>query len=258
MLIDTHAHLDQEEFAADRCEVLQRARQVGVSAILAVGITAESSEQTVRLAEEHRELYAAVGIHPNYCGQAAGGDWSRIEGLIMRRPVVAIGETGLDRHWDFTPLATQQEFFDRHLLLSQRTDRPVVIHCREAETEVLDMLRAARGRGPLRGVMHAFGGSLETAQEAIELGLHVSFAGSLTFKKSDVLRAVASELPGDRILIETDSPYLSPQPLRGRRNEPAHIVHTAQCLADVRGTTFDQIAAQTSENARRLFGLAEA
>jgi TatD DNase family protein len=173
--------------------------------------------------------------------------------------VVAIGETGLDRHWDFTPFAVQQDFFDRHLRLAQERGLPLVIHCREAEADVLAMLGEAARRGPLKGVLHAFSGDRAFAEACLALGLDLSFAGAVTYtnKKFASLREVAASAPGDRILIETDSPYLVPHPLRGRekRNEPAHLVLTAQCLAELRGQPVAELAAQTTANARRLFGL---
>ena len=200
-------------------------------------------------------VYAAVGIQPNYCAQAAEGDWPRVLDLVGRPRVVAVGETGLDRHWDYTPFDVQQDYFDRHLRLSQQTGLPFIVHTRESDADVLAMLREARLRGPLTGVMHSFTGTSETAAECLELGLYISFAGMVTFKKSDALRGVAKAIPQDRILIETDSPYLSPHPLRGPRNEPARLVHTAECLARERGVSLDEFAAQTTANARRLFRL---
>jgi TatD DNase family protein len=168
--------------------------------------------------------------------------------------VVALGETGLDHYWDYTPRQVQQDYFDRHIRLSQARDLPLVIHMRDCEPEIVSMLRGGRGRGPLRGVMHSFTGTTETAAECLELGLYISFAGMVTYKKSEQLRRVAAIVPPDRLLIETDSPYLSPEPNRGRRpNEPAWIVHTARCLAEVRGTTVEELATQTTDNARRLF-----
>jgi len=252
-LFDTHAHLDQEEFDADRPDVLVRARRAGVSTIVAVGATAASSEACVALAAVEEGMFAAVGVQPNYCAQAAAEDWQRVLDLVSRPRVVAIGETGLDRYWDYTPFDVQQDYFDRHLRLSQQTGLPFIVHTRESDADVLAMLREARARGPLAGVMHSFTGSCETAAECLELGLYISFAGMVTFKKSDALREVAKTILADRILIETDSPYLSPHPLRGKRNEPAHLVHTAECLARERGQTLEEFADQTTANARRLF-----
>jgi len=254
-LFDTHAHLDQAEFDEDRSEVIQRARQAGVEAIVAVGCTADSSAAAVRLAQQYDIVLAAVGIQPNYCAEAAPGDWDRIEQLLDAPKVVALGETGLDRHWNYAPFELQQEYFARHLRLAQERDLPVVIHTRQSDADVVKMLRAAAERGPLTGVMHSFTGTAETAAECIALGMHISFAGMVTFKKSADLRAVAEGVPADRILIETDSPYLSPHPRRGRRNEPAHVAHTARCLAEARGESFEEFCAGTTTNARRLFGI---
>ncbi|HUY93575.1 MAG TPA: TatD family hydrolase [Pirellulales bacterium] len=254
-LFDTHAHLDQGEFDEDRAEVLARARQAGVTTIMAVGVTAASSAACVALAAAEEGVFAAVGIQPNYCAQAAAGDWRQIVDLAAGPRVAALGETGLDRHWDDSPFDVQQDYFDRHLRLSQQTGLPFIVHTRESDADVLAMLREARSRGPLAGVMHSFTGSRDTAAECLELGLYVSFAGMVTFKKSDALRDAAKSIPADRILIETDSPYLSPHPLRGKRNEPAHLVHTAECLARQRGESLDEFAAQTTANARRLFRL---
>ncbi|REK08993.1 MAG: TatD family deoxyribonuclease [Planctomycetota bacterium] len=256
-LVDTHAHLDQEEFADDREAVIERAREAGVEAIVTVGTTALSSEQSVDLAGGHPGVFAAVGIQPNYTAQAVPGDWERVVTLVTRPRVVAIGETGLDRHWDYSPFDIQQDYFDRHLRLAQERGLPFIVHTRDSDAEVVEMLREAHRRGPLRGVMHSFAGTAETAGECLELGLHISFAGMVTFKKSDALREVAVIVPDDRILVETDSPYLSPHPLRGKRNEPANVLHTATCLAEVRGVELEAFAEQTTINARALFRYAE-
>jgi TatD DNase family protein len=256
-LVDTHAHLDQEEFDADRVEVIARALAAGVETIIAVGVTAASSAATVRLAAEQGAIFAAVGIQPNYCAQAEADDWDRIVALAASPKVVAIGETGLDRYWDYTPFPVQQDYFDRHIRLAQERNLPFIVHTRESDADVVAMLAAARERGPLRGVMHSFTGTAATAEECVKLGLCISFAGMVTFKKSADLRAVAATVPDDRILIETDSPYLSPHPLRGKRNEPANLVHTARVLAEVRGISVEQFAQQTAANARALFGLSK-
>jgi TatD DNase family protein len=256
MLIDTHAHLDQTDFDDDRRDVLRRATESGVETMIAVGTTGASSIRCVELAEEFKELRAAVGIQPNYVHEAQPGDWDSIVKLAQRERVVALGETGLDRYWDFAPFALQQEYFDRHLRLSQQTGLPVVIHLRDSEADILEMLREARLRGPVSGVMHSYAGSSDGAAEAVELGLYVSFAGMVTYKKSNSLRECAASVPSDRILVETDSPYLSPEPVRKvKRNEPAHLCHTAARLAEVRGLSLHAFAAQTTVNAQRLFHL---
>jgi TatD DNase family protein len=254
ILFDTHAHLDDEQYDGMREQVVANAHQAGVHYLLAVGTTASTSRQCLRLASSYDGVWAAVGIQPNYGGEAGAEDWDQIVQLAQMPGVVALGETGLDHHWDYTPLEVQQDYFDRHIRLSQVRDLPLVIHMRDCEREIVAMLRDGRGRGPLRGVMHSFTGTADTAAECLELGLHISFAGMVTYKKSEQLRRVAAIVPPDRLLIETDSPYLSPEPKRGRRpNEPAWIVHTARCLAEVRGTTVEELAAQTTGNARQLF-----
>jgi TatD DNase family protein len=258
-LIDTHAHLDAEQFDADREEVLARAAQSGVEQIVCPALSAASSRAVVRLAEAHEAVHAAVGIQPNSAGEAGEGDLDRVEELIAHRRVVAVGETGLDRYWDLTPIEVQREYFERHLRLAQAHDLPVVIHCREAEADVLSMLREAVLRSPLAGVIHAFSGDSAFAEECLELGLHIGFAGQVTYtnRKFRPLRRAATVVPDDRILIETDSPYLVPHPLRGKqkRNEPAQVIHTAECLAELRGQTLEELAGHTTANARRLFRL---
>jgi TatD DNase family protein len=199
---------------------------------------------------------ATVGIHPNHAAEAAPGDWDEVMRLVACAEVRAVGETGLDRHWDYTPFAQQEDYFARHLELARRHNLAVVIHCREAEADVVRMLRADFDRhGPLRGVMHSFTADAETARACLAMGLHISFAGMLTYKNAQALRDVAARLPLDRLLVETDSPYLAPVPLRGKRNEPANVVHTAACLAGVLGVEAAAVAEQTTRNARDLFGL---
>jgi TatD DNase family protein len=254
-LVDTHAHLDQEEFDPDRALVIGRALEAGVETIVAVGVTAASSHAVVTLAGEHPAVVAAVGIHPNYAAEVQPGDWERVVALLDQPKVHALGETGLDCYRDYAPLALQQDYFDRHIRLSQTRDVPFIVHMRESENEIVAMLEEARRRGPLRGVMHSFTGSNTLAETCLALGMYISFAGMVTFKKSDDLRAIAAKIPGDRILLETDSPYLSPHPLRGKRNEPSNIVHTLRVVAEARGQTAEELALQTTENARRSFKL---
>src|SRR4029079_14440156 len=253
-LIDTHAHLDQPEFDDDRPEVIARARGAGVENIVAVGISADTSDDCVALAGEYEGVQAAVGMQPNYLADAQPGDWDRIVAMLDRPGVVAIGETGLHRYWDFTPFTVQQDYFDRHIRLSQERGLPFIVHMRDCDEDILIMLREARQRGPLNGVLHSFTGSQAMADECLAMGLYISLAGMVTFKKSDELRSIAAAVPDDRILVETDSPSLSPAPVRKvKRNEPAHVRHTADCLAAVRGTTLADFAALTTANAERLF-----
>ena len=256
-LIDTHAHLDSTQFATDLPEVLARAVTAGVRAVVAVGTTMATSQGCVGLAAAHACLHPTVGIHPNEIPDAAPGDWDRIVSLASSPSVVGIGETGLDRHWDTTPFAVQEEWFVRHLELGRRLDRAVVIHCREAEADMLRVLRTQfDAHGPIRGVMHSFAGPMGFAEQCLAMGLHISFSGMLTYKNAADLRAVAARVPDDRVLVETDCPYLSPMPRRGKRNEPANAIYTAACLAEQRGVTLDRVGEMTSRNARGLFRLA--
>jgi TatD DNase family protein len=255
-LVDTHAHLDDPQIVDQLDKLLPQARSAGVVTVITIGTTVDTSEAAVGLAQRYPMVWAAIGIQPNHCGEVQAGDWDRIVELSARPRVVAIGETGLDRYWDDAPFDVQQDFFDRHLRLSQTTGLPFVVHMRNCQADVLQMLRTARQRGLLRGVMHSYTGDAEGMHECVELGLHISFAGMVTYKNSDELREVARQVPADRLLVETDSPYLSPHPHRGvRPNHPAMVVHTAQCLADVRGVTLDELARLTRQNTRDLFGI---
>lgn len=259
ILVDTHAHLDQEEFDADRAEVVARAVSAGVRALVTVAVGLDSCHASIRLAGEFAPVFAAVGVHPNYTHEARHGDWDQVRQLALSRApeqkIVALGETGLDRFRDYAPFELQQDYFDRHLRLSQETGLPFIVHARDSLDDILPMLREARSRGTLTGIMHSYTGDLETALACVELGLHISFAGMLTFKKSAELREVAAGVPLERLLVETDSPYLSPEPLRGKRNEPANVAHTARKLAEARAMDVEELSRQASENARRLFGL---
>jgi len=256
-VIDTHAHLDEEAFRGDCDEVVQSAAAHGVEAIVTIGTTAETSRNAVALAARFPSVYAAVGIQPNYAAQAHPGDWDEIVRLAESPKVVAIGETGLDRYWDYAPIDLQQDYFARHLELARRLDLPFVVHCREAEADVVAALRSAADAAgaPLRGIMHSFAGDAQTARDCLALGLHISFSGMVTFPKNEPLRRVAAEVPLDRLLVETDAPYLAPQQYRGKRNEPAYVRFTVEKLAEVRGMPIAELAARTAQNARALFGL---
>lgn len=257
-LLDTHAHLQDSRLLDDLEGVLSRARAAGVIQVIAVGVTAADSGDVVDLAARHPGVFAAVGVQPNHAAEAAPGDWERIVELVGRPKVVAVGETGLDRHWDHTPFPVQQAWFDRHLALAHGHDLPVVIHCRDCERDIVDQL-ARLGR-PTRGVLHSFTGSWDDAEAFLALGLSLSFAGMVTFanKKLDPLRAVAARVPLDRLLVETDSPYLSPHPFRGRTNEPGRLPCTAARIAEIRGLSLRELSGAVTSNARRLFGLPEA
>ena len=254
-LIDTHAHLDDPRLGSDLDAVIDRARLAGVAQIVAVATTADDSTRLHALAQARRGIFATAGIHPNEAAEASEEDWGRVVELAGKGGVVALGETGLDRHWDFTPFETQIQWFNRHIELASELDLPLVIHCRECERDIIDQLRAL-GR-PVKGVLHSFTGTLDDAQAFLDLGLHISFAGMITFtnKSLDRLRDVAAHVPGDRILVETDSPYLTPHPFRGQTNEPARVVLTAGAVALARGLTLPELAEITTTNARKLFSL---
>jgi TatD DNase family protein len=255
-LIDTHAHLDDERFREDLPDVLRRAQDAGVSRVVTIATTAPSSRASVDLARRFPVLAATVGIQPNHVAEAEPDAWDNILRLAEQTEVVAIGETGLDRYWDHTPFPQQEELFARHLVLARQRNLPLVIHCRQAEADVVRMLRDDyQAHGPVRGVMHSFTGDAATAEACLAMGLSISFAGMVTYKSASDLRDVARRIPLDRLVVETDSPYLAPVPIRGRRNEPAFVAHTAACLAVVLGVDFAALAGQTSRNARLLFGL---
>lgn len=254
-LFDTHAHLNTNALADDLPGVIQRARRAGVIGIGVIGIDRATSDRACELAAEYPGfLHAVVGIQPNSVAEAGEDDFDAIVALASRPGVRAIGETGLDCYWDDTPMPQQQEFFDRHLELARQTGLPVVIHMRESGPLIVEQLRR-QTLCPV-AVMHSFTGDRALMDECLELGLYISFAGMVTFKKSDELRAVAAAVPADRLLIETDSPYLSPEPFRGKRpNEPARVQHIVRTLASVRGVEPQELADQTTRNAQRFFQL---
>jgi TatD DNase family protein len=210
----------------------------------------------VEIANKHPLVVAAVGIQPNHAAEAKPTDWDAIVKLAESEPrVVAIGETGLDRYWDRSPFALQEDYFARHIELARRLNKPFVIHCRDAEADVVKVLREQSAKGPIRAVMHSFSGDLATAQACLEMGLYISFAGMVTYPTAQNLRDVAKEVPLDRLLVETDCPYLAPQPVRGKRNEPAYVAHTAALLAELKGVSVAELEEHTTRNAKALFGL---
>lgn len=252
---DTHAHLDSDQFEDDREGVIERAREAGLAGICVVGCDPESSLACCELAAANPGfLYAAVGIQPNYVAHAMLDWMDEITKLAQRPEVVAIGETGLDCYWKDSPLDVQEEYFQQHIELASRTGKPLVIHMRDSGEEILRALKPWAEKGPLHGIMHSYTGDLELAERFLDMGLHISFAGMITFKRSTELRHVASRIPADRLLIETDSPYLSPEPFRGKRpNEPARVIHTARVVAESRGLLEQELVDLTTANARSLF-----
>ncbi len=254
-LIDTHCHLDDERFAGDLEDLLSRMREAGVAAAVTVGTDAPSCRWSADLAASRPEVFAAVGFHPTEAGRPlAESDWETLAALARRDRVVAVGETGLDWHGDRAPRDAQRAHFARHLAIARAAGKPVVIHCRDAYADCLAQLRAACPP-PIRGVMHCFAGTSDDARAALDLGLHLSFAAPVGYPGSHALRAVARAAPADRIVVETDAPWLPPQARRGRRNEPAFIAETAAALAAARGIPVGELAGITTKNARDLFGI---
>jgi len=255
-LFDTHCHLDEEAFVGDVEQVVARTLDEGLVGLATIGITADTSRAAVELANRFPHVHAVVGIQPNYVAESNEADWETILELVTDPQVVAVGETGLDRYWDYSPIEDQAEMFRRHMQLAREHELPFVVHCREAEADVVAELEREAGLGPLNGIMHSFAGDAATAARCVELGMHISLAGMLTFKKNDALRAAAAEVPLGRLLVETDAPYLAPMPFRGKRNEPSWVRYTAECLAEVKEISFEELAEATTENALRVFGLA--
>ena len=253
MFIDTHAHLTDEKFVQDLDAVVARAQAAGVIRILTLGTDVVSSRAAIALAERYDPLYAAVGIHPEVVRQASPDDIEIIRKLAVSPKVVAIGEIGLDYYWDKESAALQQMFFERQLQLAAELNLPVSIHDREAHPQILETLRRARSWG-VRGVLHSFSGDEAMAREVLDLGFSISFAGPVTFLNARQPPLVARQAPLDRLLLETDSPYLSPHPLRGRRNEPANVTYVAGRIAELKGLTAQEVAVQTARNAQALFG----
>jgi TatD DNase family protein len=221
-----------------------------------VATTAVDSLSCIQLAQKHALLRATIGIQPNHVAEATPTAWDEVVTLADHPEVVALGETGLDRYWDYTPFAQQEDYFARHLEFARKINRAVVIHCRDAEADVVRMLHQDYEKhGPVRAVMHSFTGDWGTAEACLQMGLCISFAGMLTYKNAQALRDVAAKVPLDRVLVETDCPYLAPVPKRGQRNEPAFVVHTAECLAQILGVPLSVLAEHTTKNARQLFSL---
>ena len=257
-LFDTHAHLNDPQLLARESQVIADANSAGVSRIVAIGIDLKSSLECLEIARRNHRVYASAGVHPNGCHLANRNQWKEIRQLLSDPHVVAIGETGLDCYWDDCPLQIQQEWFARHIELSHDSGYPLVVHMRNSEEQILESFHRQHRDGRINGIMHSFTGSLETAFACLDYGMYISFAGMVTFKNADNLREIATRIPRDRLLIETDSPYLTPHPFRGRRpNEPKMVIHTAECLADVLRLDFGTFAELTSENAKRVFKITE-
>jgi TatD DNase family protein len=257
MLIDSHAHLDHQDFASDLEAVLARARAAGVARIVTVGTDLESSRRCLALCETWPGyLHATAGVHPHDAAAASEEDLEALEALAREQvEIVAVGEVGLDYHYDLSPRPVQQERFARQVALAREIGKPLVIHVREAHDDAVAILRESWGAPPIHGVLHCFTGDLEQARVCVELGLHVSFSGIVSFPKAREIQQAAAWVPADRLLCETDAPYLAPVPHRGKRNEPAFVARTAEVLAGLRGETVEALVRSTGANACALFGL---
>lgn len=251
MLFDSHAHVDDEKFDGEQEAVIARAREAGVTQILNAASDMESSRRAIKLAQDYPGIYAAVGIHPHDARLAVKDDYEQLAEWTKLPEVVAIGEIGLDYFYDYSPRDVQQKVFIRQLDVARQTGKPFIIHDRDAHADVLDIIKR-EGKG-LNGVFHCFSGSLEMAREVIRLGFYVSMAGPVTFKNAVKQKEVAKEVPLERLLVETDSPYLTPQPHRGKRNEPAFVRLVAEEVANLRGMELETLAKATTANAKRLF-----
>jgi TatD DNase family protein len=249
-LFDTHVHLLDEKFDEDRASLIQALPSLGLEGMIEVGTTVADSRKAAQLAADVDYIYAAVGIHPHEAKDASADYLAQLEALAAQPKVVAIGEIGLDYHYDFSPRDVQQRVFSEQLALAGRTGLPVVIHMREATQDTLAILREHPG---LKGVMHCFSGSAETAEILVDMGLCVSFTGSVTFKNARKTVEAASVVPLNRLMAETDCPYLSPEPVRGRRNDPSNVRHVLQKLADIKGISFEDMCRINIENAKGLY-----
>lgn len=254
MFVDSHAHLDDRKFDKDRHEMLMRARECGVSNIVNVGYDIPSSRRSVSLTEKYEFIYAVVGIHP-HDAKAAGVNFLEDLRVLARGPkVVAIGEMGLDYYRDLSPREIQQSVFRQQIGLAKELGKPIVVHDRDAHGDVMKILKEEKA-GTIGGVLHCFSGSLEMAGECLKMGFYISIAGPVTFGNANKLREVAVKIPLDRLLIETDAPYLTPEPHRGKRNESAYVACVGKRIAELRGITVQELAEATTANAKRLFGI---
>src|SRR6185436_16978927 len=253
MLVDSHCHLDFPDFASELDAVVARAEAAGIGRMVTISTRVRRHAQVLEIAERFPNVTCSVGTHPHHAHEELDITADELIRRAEHPKVVAIGEAGLDYHYDNSPRDAQEQGFRAHIAASRETGLPLVIHAREADEDVANILRNEAKKGAFPAVLHCFTGGRELAFTGIELGLYVSFTGILTFKKSDDLRAIAKDLPADRILVETDSPYLAPGKFRGKRCEPAYVVETARVLAETRGVAPDEIAHQTTENFFRLF-----
>ncbi|MFA5517265.1 MAG: TatD family hydrolase [Desulfuromonadales bacterium] len=254
-LVDTHAHLDSTQFAVDRQAVIARARENGLSHLVTVGTDLGSSRLNVEIAKDNSDIFAAVGIHPHDAATASEDAMAELRTLIGSEPkIVAVGEIGLDFYRDRAPREVQRQAFRRQIRLAREVGLPLIVHDREAHQEVVQILREEKA-AEVGGVLHCFSGDLAMARDCIDLGFYISFPGAITYPKNEEARSVVRGVPIERLLVETDCPYLAPQPFRGKRNEPAYVRHTAQAVAAIKGLSEADVARITTLNACRLFGI---
>jgi TatD DNase family protein len=253
-LIDSHCHLDSKEFDADRDEVIERALAAGVAHMVAIGTGngPPDLEAGIRLADKYPAFFATAGIHPHDTAKAGPADYRRLADLLAHPKIVAVGEIGLDYHYDFAPRDTQKTVFIEQMSIAAAARKPIVIHTREAWDDTVALIARHWTPHGLGGIMHCFSGGVAEMQRALDLGFYLSFGGIVTFPKALEAQAAAKAAPRDRILVETDAPYLAPVPKRGKRNEPALVVHTARKLAELRGESFEDVCRSTTENFGRL------
>ena len=252
MFFDTHTHLDDEKFDTDRDELIASFKDEGLTLAVNIGANIETSKNSIKLAEKYDFIYASVGVHPNDVGDMTESDLAQLEEWAKHPRVVAIGEIGLDYHYDEPDPEIQKIWFDRQLLLAKKLNMPYIVHDRDAHADVLEIIKKV---GYFNGVMHCFSGSAEMARQITELGMYVSIAGQVTFKNAPKVQAVAQAVPLDKLLIETDSPYLTPEPFRGKRNNSAYVKYTAQKIAELRSMDVTEIARITMENGKRFYNI---
>jgi TatD DNase family protein len=253
MLVDSHCHLDFPDFAAELDAVVARARAAGIGRMVTISTKVKKQAQLIAIAEKYPDVFCTVGTHPHHASSEMDVDATMLVGLSKHPKVVAIGEAGLDYHYDTGPRDDQLKSFREHIAAARETGLPLVIHARDCDADMAAVLTEEVTKGPFKAVLHCFTAGAALARTAIDLGLYIGFTGILTFKSSQSLRDIAKSLPADRILVETDSPYLAPVPYRGKRCEPAYVAETAKVLAETRGVTEAEIARQTTENFFRLF-----
>ena len=255
-LFDSHCHLEDERFQEDRAEVMARMEDAGVRRCILAGSDMDSSARIAKLAKEHANVYGVVGVHPHEAKTWIDECESKITEWVKEERIVGVGEIGLDYYYDLSPRDVQQEVFVKQLLLAKKLNMPVCFHIRDAHGDILSILRAHRSELPA-GVVHCCSASLESAREYLDMGYYISFAGPITFKNANKLLDVAKFVPEDRILVETDSPYLAPVPMRGRRNEPSYVQYVAEKIAELRGISAEEMAEIATRNTCRLFGIPE-